>query len=123
MLTWSAIHSHQRRVAPRGTVVRAEIERKFRKTIAEWYKGRFDVDLDPEEEVLPLIGSKEGIAHIPLAFNPPGDYNLIPDPGDRIPKPGEGQTSAQLTDAIDNLTAMRDEALKQEFGIGDGSDS
>lgn len=53
---------------------------QLRRAIAEWYKGRFNVRLDPETEVLPLIGSKEGIAHFPLAFLNAGDYSLIPDP-------------------------------------------
>lgn len=53
----------------------------FRKAAAGWYKKRMNVDLDPEDEVLTLIGSKEGIAHIPLAFLNPGDISLIPDPG------------------------------------------
>jgi len=53
---------------------------ELRKAIAEWYKTRFNVTLDPETEILPLIGSKEGIAHIPLAFVNPGDRVLIPDP-------------------------------------------
>jgi len=54
---------------------------EFRAAVAEWYKGRFGVDLDPEKEVLTLIGSKEGIAHLPLAFINPGDVALIPTPG------------------------------------------
>jgi len=54
---------------------------EFRKSVAAWYKRRFGVDLDPEREVLILIGSKEGIAHIPLAFVDPGDVVLIPSPG------------------------------------------
>ncbi len=54
---------------------------EFRSSVARWYKKRFGVDLDPATEVVSLIGSKEGIAHIPLAFNNPGDYNLVPDPG------------------------------------------
>lgn len=53
---------------------------EFRKAAAKWYEKRFKVHLDPEKEVLPLIGSKEGIAHIPLAFVNPGDEVLIPDP-------------------------------------------
>jgi LL-diaminopimelate aminotransferase len=53
----------------------------FRKTVADWYKGRFGVELDPDEEVVSLIGSKEGIAHISLCFTDPGDINLVPDPG------------------------------------------
>jgi LL-diaminopimelate aminotransferase len=53
----------------------------FRKAVAHWYKSRFQVTLDPEKEVLSLIGSKEGIGHIPLAFIDPGDVVLVPDPG------------------------------------------
>jgi LL-diaminopimelate aminotransferase len=54
---------------------------KFRESVSNWYKKRFDVMLDPETEVLSLIGSKEGIGHLPLAFINPGDVVLIPDPG------------------------------------------
>lgn len=53
---------------------------RLREAIANWYERRFGVHLDPEKEVLPLIGSKEGIAHIPLAFVNSGDVVLIPDP-------------------------------------------
>ncbi len=53
----------------------------FRKAAADWYSKRFGVTLDPETEVLSLIGSKEGIGHIPLAFVDPGDIVLVPDPG------------------------------------------
>lgn len=53
---------------------------EFRRAIAKWYRGRFNVKLDPDTEVLPLIGSKEGIAHFPLAFVNAGDYVLVPDP-------------------------------------------
>jgi LL-diaminopimelate aminotransferase len=52
----------------------------FRTAVADWYKSTFNVDLDPRNEVLTLIGSKEGIAHAPLAFINPGDVALIPDP-------------------------------------------
>ena len=52
----------------------------FRTAVADWYKRTFDVDLDPKNEVLTLIGSKEGIAHAPLAFLNPGDAALVPDP-------------------------------------------
>lgn len=54
---------------------------ELRRAISEWYHERFHVTLDPEKEILPLIGSKEGIAHIPLAVVNPGDTVLIPDPG------------------------------------------
>jgi LL-diaminopimelate aminotransferase len=50
-------------------------------SIAEWYRKRFDITLDPEKEVLPLIGSKEGIAHIAFCLVNPGDTVLVPDPG------------------------------------------
>jgi LL-diaminopimelate aminotransferase len=52
----------------------------LRRAIADWYKRRFSVILDPQREILPLIGSKEGIAHFPLAFLNQGDFSLIPDP-------------------------------------------
>lgn len=54
---------------------------ELRQAIAGWYKKRFDISLDAKEEVLPLIGSKEGIAHITLCFIDPGDIALVPDPG------------------------------------------
>jgi len=53
----------------------------FREAAAAWYRRRFGVTLDPATEVLTLIGSKEGTAHIPLAFVNPGDVVLVPDPG------------------------------------------
>jgi LL-diaminopimelate aminotransferase len=53
---------------------------QFRQAIAEWYERRFDVVLNPDKEVLPLIGSKEGIGHIALCFIDPGDIALVPDP-------------------------------------------
>ena len=49
--------------------------------MANWYGRRFDVELDPENEVMAMIGSKEGIGHIAFAFVDPGDEALIPDPG------------------------------------------
>ena len=52
----------------------------LRQTIAEWYQRRFGVTLDPATEVLPLLGSKEGLAHLPLAWVNPGDAALVPDP-------------------------------------------
>ena len=53
----------------------------LRKAFAEWYKRYFSTMLDPETEILPLIGSKEGIMHISMAFLDPGDEVLVPDPG------------------------------------------
>jgi len=54
---------------------------ELREAIARWYERRFGVSLDPQREVLPLIGSKEGIGHIALCFVDPGDVALVPDPG------------------------------------------
>ncbi|HYP22303.1 MAG TPA: aminotransferase class I/II-fold pyridoxal phosphate-dependent enzyme, partial [Actinomycetota bacterium] len=53
----------------------------FREAIASWYERRFGVRLDADEQVQPLVGSKEGIFHLPVAFVDPGDVALIPDPG------------------------------------------
>lgn len=54
---------------------------ELRQAIAEWYKRRFGVVLNSEKEVLPLIGSKEGIGHVTLCFVEPGDIALVTDPG------------------------------------------
>ena len=54
---------------------------EFRAAVAGWYSRRFGVELDPETEVMALIGSKEGIGHIAFAYVDPGDEALIPDPG------------------------------------------
>ncbi len=62
----------------------------FRKAIAGWYKRRFNVTLDPTNEVLTLIGSKEGIGHIHLAFVDPGDIVLVPSPGYPVYPVGTG---------------------------------
>lgn len=53
----------------------------FNAAVAQWYKRRFGVTLDVHEEVVTLIGSKEGIAHIPLAYVNPGDMTLVASPG------------------------------------------
>ena len=54
---------------------------ELRKGFADWYKKWYDVDLDPKTEIQPLIGSKEGILHISLAFLNPGEGVLVPNPG------------------------------------------
>ncbi|MEA5620209.1 LL-diaminopimelate aminotransferase [Cronbergia sp. UHCC 0137] len=53
----------------------------FRQAAAGWYEKKFGVKVDPETEVLPLIGSQEGTAHLPLAILNPGDFALLLDPG------------------------------------------
>ncbi|MDD5509411.1 MAG: LL-diaminopimelate aminotransferase [Dehalococcoidales bacterium] len=54
---------------------------ELRRAIAGWYEKRFGVSLDPDKEVLPLLGAKEGIVHAALCFIDPGDIALVPDPG------------------------------------------
>jgi LL-diaminopimelate aminotransferase len=56
------------------------VETRLREAIAYWYQDRFSVTLDPETEVLPLIGSKEGIAHLSLSFLNNDDIALVPSP-------------------------------------------
>ncbi|GAX36966.1 aminotransferase class I and II [Nodularia sp. NIES-3585] len=53
----------------------------FRQAAADWYEQKFGIKVDPETEVLPLIGSQEGTAHLPLALLNPGDFALLQDPG------------------------------------------
>lgn len=54
---------------------------KLYRAVAKWYKNRFGVELDPDNEVLVLMGSQDGLAHIALAYINPGDIALVPDPG------------------------------------------
>ncbi|MFP4219229.1 MAG: LL-diaminopimelate aminotransferase [Phormidium sp.] len=55
--------------------------RAFREAAAHWYQRRYQIEVNPETEVLPLVGSQEGTAHLPLALLNPGDYALLLDPG------------------------------------------
>jgi LL-diaminopimelate aminotransferase len=68
---------------------------EFRRAAADYYRTRWGVALDPDREVVALIGSKEGIAHFPLAFVDPGDVVLCPDPG--YPVYASGTTFAGCT--------------------------
>ena len=54
---------------------------ELRRSFAGWYKRWYDVELDPNTEIQPLIGSKEGILHVTLAFVNPGEQVLVPNPG------------------------------------------
>ena len=54
---------------------------EFRKATADWYQRRFGISLDPDSEVISLIGAKEGIGHAAFCFIEPGDIALVPDPG------------------------------------------
>lgn len=60
----------------------------FPNAVAEYYRRRFGVELDPQSEIVPLIGSKEGIAHIALCYLDPGDVALVPEPGYPVYKIG-----------------------------------
>ncbi len=62
--------------------------KKFREAVSFWYKKRFDVDLNSDTEVVSLIGSKEGIAHLLSAYIDPGDIVLVPSPGYPVYKMG-----------------------------------
>ncbi|MDB9459618.1 LL-diaminopimelate aminotransferase [Dolichospermum circinale CS-1225] len=53
----------------------------FRQAAAQWYEQKFGIPVNPETEILPLIGSQEGTAHLPLAILNPGDFALLLDPG------------------------------------------
>ncbi|MDX9766906.1 MAG: alanine transaminase [Ectothiorhodospiraceae bacterium] len=69
--------------ANRGDTHRYSVSKgipRLRRAICKWYKGRFDVDLDPDTEAIVTIGSKEGLAHLALATLGPGDAVLVPNP-------------------------------------------
>lgn len=67
----------------------------FRSAVADWYQRRFGVTLDPRSEVVTLIGSKEGIAHISFCYLQEGDIALIPDPGYPVYGIGAGLAGAE----------------------------
>ncbi len=77
----------------------------FRRAVADWYEQRFGVGLDQETEVLPLLGSKEGLAHLAFALIDPGDEALVPDPG--YPVYASGTALAGGTPISVPLTAER----------------
>jgi len=54
---------------------------KFCEAAARWFKSRYGIDLDPEREICPVVGTKEGLAHLPLAVMDPGEVAVVPDPG------------------------------------------
>jgi len=75
--------------------------RELRLAIAEWYSTRFGVRLDPDSEVLPTLGSKDGISHVPFAFVNPGDVVLAPSPGYPV-----YQTGALMADGEAHLMPL-----------------
>ncbi len=68
----------------------------YRQSVADWYKKRFDVELDAKNEVVSLLGSKEGIAHISLCYLNPGDLILVPDPGYPVYSGGASLAGAEV---------------------------
>jgi len=94
---------------------------ELRQAIAAWYKKRFAISLDPDREVLPLIGAKEGVAHIALCFIDPGDIALVPDPGYPVYSVGTELVGGEsyylpLTDKNDflpDLNSIPDDVLKR----------
>ena len=80
-------------------------EEYFRKAVAEWYKKRFDVTLDPEREVCALVGSKEGLANVGRLILNPGDKALVPDPA----YPVYAQGATILSDAIPTVFPLNAE--------------
>jgi LL-diaminopimelate aminotransferase len=71
---------------------------EFRTAVADWYRTRFGVELDPVTEVMALIGSKEGLAHLTVAFVDPGDEALVPDPGYPVYAGGTQLAGGVVTD-------------------------
>lgn len=57
------------------------VVREFSQAVAGWMKDRYGVDLEPGREILPVVGTKEGLAHLPLAVMDPGEVAVVPDPG------------------------------------------
>ncbi len=94
---------------------------ELHQAIAEWYKRRFNVILDPATEVLPLIGSKEGIGHIAFCFIDPGDIALVPDPAYPVYSVGTQLAGGRPyylslkaeNGFLPNLKSVRDFILKQ----------
>jgi LL-diaminopimelate aminotransferase len=75
---------------------------ELRNAIAGWYRARFGVDLDPDREVLPVLGSKDGISHAPLTLLGAGDVALVPSPGYTV-----YVSSAVMADADPVLMPLR----------------
>lgn len=66
---------------PKNYTYPLEGKLELHQALTTWYKGRFNIELDPRTEVLTLMGSQDGLAHIAMAYVDPGDIALVPDPG------------------------------------------
>ena len=90
---------------------------EYRSAVADWYKNRFGVSLDAEKEVLALMGSKDGIAHIAEAFVNPGDTVLVPSPGYPVYQTGtlfaEGRVHEMPLIQENNFVPVLDEVPKK----------
>jgi LL-diaminopimelate aminotransferase len=84
----------------------------FRKSVADWYGRRFGVAIDPKDEVVSVIGSKEGLAHVPLAFVNPGDTVLVPEPA----YPVYGVTSAFCGGDVHFMPLVADNDFLPDLG-------
>jgi LL-diaminopimelate aminotransferase len=71
-------------------------EPDFCRSVADWFGTRFGVELDPNTEVMAVIGSKDGVSHLPFAFLDPGDFGLVTDPGYPVYEAAIGFTGAQV---------------------------
>ncbi|WP_066376202.1 MULTISPECIES: aspartate aminotransferase [unclassified Anabaena] len=93
----------------------------FRRAITTWYKRRYDVVLDPDSEALPLLGSKEGLSHLAIAYINPGDVVLVPSPAYpahfRGPVIAGGKIHSLIlkpeNDWLIDLTAIPEEVARQ----------
>ena len=97
----------------------------YRQAVAGWYNRRFGVDLDPDTQVISLMGSKDGVAHIPEALTGPGDYVLVPSPGYPVYSTGalfaEASTYemplARENDFLPDLDAIPKDIAKKAISI------
>ena len=76
---------------PENYVYAISDTKKLLDTVADWYKRRYDVELDPDTEICSLLGSQEGLAHIALSIADEGDIVMVPDPC--YPEFGDGKKS------------------------------
>jgi LL-diaminopimelate aminotransferase len=87
--------------------------KQFREAVSSWYQRRFHVTVSPDNEVISLMGSKDGVHHLPEAFVNPGDYVLVPSPGYPVYRTGalfsEGLVHAMPLSADNNFLPVFDD--------------